>query len=115
MDSPVVLRLQSVSPFTSRGTRSYSGSAAALEEEAVQATFSSPPRCRTLSPVAYRYGLPTVGRRRASPVMARDHFLQAAARITRWSASGNPLDRLWGERFGLSSALRPRAVSGAPH
>jgi hypothetical protein len=32
-----------------------------------------------------------------------------------WSAAGNPLNRLWGERFGLSSALRPRAVSGAPN
>ena len=31
-----------------------------------------------------------------------------------WSAAGNPLNRLWGERFGLSSALRLRAVSGAP-
>jgi hypothetical protein len=31
-----------------------------------------------------------------------------------WSAAGNPLNRLRGERFGLSSALRPRAVSGAP-
>ena len=31
-----------------------------------------------------------------------------------WSTAGNPHHRLWGERFGLSSALRPRAVSGAP-
>jgi hypothetical protein len=31
-----------------------------------------------------------------------------------WSTSGNPHHRLRGERFGLSSALRPRAVSGAP-
>ena len=31
-----------------------------------------------------------------------------------WSTSGNPLNRRWGERFGLSSALRRRAVSGAP-
>jgi hypothetical protein len=81
MDSSVVLRLQSVFPFIPT-RRDYSGSAVALEEEAVQATFSSPPRCRTVSPVAYGFGLPTVGRRRASPVMAWDHFLQAAARIT---------------------------------
>lgn len=65
MDPSVVLRLRSVSPFTPRGMRSYSGSAAALEEEAVQATFSSPPRGLPVSPVAYRFGLPTVGRRRA--------------------------------------------------
>ena len=32
-----------------------------------------------------------------------------------WSAAGNPLNRLRGERFGLSSALRLRAVSGAPN
>src|SRR5262249_45902281 len=25
-----------------------------------------------------------------------------------WSAAGNPLFQLWGERFGLSSALRPK-------
>src|SRR5207244_4083033 len=41
-----------------------------------------PPRCRAISPVAYWIDLPTVGRRRASPVMTQDHFLQAAARIT---------------------------------
>ena len=44
MDSRVVLRLLSVFPFTRACARSYSGSAAALEEEAVKATFSSPPR-----------------------------------------------------------------------
>lgn len=59
--------------------RGYSGSADTLQEEAAKAAFSSPPRCRTFSPVAYRHGLPTVGRRRASPVMLQDHFLQAAA------------------------------------
>src|SRR6202035_1595263 len=31
-----------------------------------------------------------------------------------WSTSGIPLHRLWGERFGLSSALHPRAATGAP-
>jgi hypothetical protein len=31
-----------------------------------------------------------------------------------WSASGIPQHRGWGERFGLSSALHPRAVTGAP-
>jgi hypothetical protein len=45
---PFVLRLRSVSPFTSGRfqRRSYSGSAATLKEEAVKATFSSPPRRR---------------------------------------------------------------------
>ena len=31
-----------------------------------------------------------------------------------WSRPGNPHHRVWGERLGLSSALRLRAVSGAP-
>lgn len=41
----VVLRLQSVSPFTTCHfrTRRYSGSAAVLKEEATKAAFSSPP------------------------------------------------------------------------
>lgn len=84
MNSSVVLRLQSVSPFTSSRfrRRSYSGSAAALEEEAVKATFSSPPRRQTISPVAYTFDLPTAGRRRASPVITQDHLLQAAAGVT---------------------------------
>jgi hypothetical protein len=47
--------------------------------------------------------------------MAWDHFPQAAARLTQLVRSRQSADhRLWGERFGLSSALRPRAVSGAP-
>ena len=33
---------------------------------------------RTISPVAYTFDLPTIGRGRASPVMTQDHFLQAA-------------------------------------
>jgi hypothetical protein len=77
---PVVRSSSSaVSPFTSRTSRSYSGSAAALNEEATKAAFSSPPRRRVVSPVAYRLDLPTVRRRRASPVMHQDRFLQAVA------------------------------------
>jgi hypothetical protein len=84
MNSSVVLRLQSVSPFTPRRVAwGYSGSADTLKAEAAKAAFSSPPHCRAFSPVAYRLVLPTVGRRRASPVMTQDHFLQAAARLTR--------------------------------
>jgi hypothetical protein len=76
MSWPLVLRLRSVSPFTSGRFqhRSYCGSAATLKEEAVKATFSSPPLRRTISPAAYTFGLPTIGRRRASPVMAQDPF-----------------------------------------
>jgi len=48
MDLSFVLRLQSVSPFTSGRfrRRSYSSSAAIPKEEAAQAAFSSPPRRR---------------------------------------------------------------------
>jgi hypothetical protein len=113
VDSRIVLRLRSVSPFIPTG-RDYSGSAAALEEEAVKATFSSPPRCRTVSPMAYGSVLPTVGRRRASPVMAGTLFSRRLHVAPSWSAPGNPHHRVRGERLGLSSALRLRAVSGAP-
>ena len=58
MDARVVLLLLSVSPFTRLATR-YSGSAAALQEEAAKAAFSSPPHGPTLSPAAYRRDLPT--------------------------------------------------------
>ena len=34
---------------------------------------------RTFSPAAYTFGLPTIGRRRASPVTTQDPLLQAAA------------------------------------
>jgi hypothetical protein len=114
MDSRVVLVLLSVSPFTSRGMRGYSGSAAALEEEAVQATFSSPPRCRSVSPEAYRCDLPTVGRRRASPVMIRTVFFRRQHGSPAWSSPGNSHLRLRDGGFGSPSAFRPRAVSDAP-
>jgi hypothetical protein len=116
MDSSVVLRLQLVSPFTLRHWAwGYSGSADTLQEEAAKAAFSSTPRGRTFSPVAYRFGLPTVGRRRASPVMVQDHFLQAAARLTQVVTSiGNPQQPRMERGLGYSSTLRPRAVSGVP-
>ena len=37
---------------------------------------------KTFSPEAYTFDLPTIGRRRTSPVMTQDHFLQAATCIT---------------------------------
>ena len=60
-------------PFHSRPA-SYSGSAATLKEEAIKAMFSSPPHCRKISPGAYTRGLPTVRRRRASPVTSSGPF-----------------------------------------
>jgi len=61
-----------------------------------------------VSPVAYGLGLPTVGRRRASPVMAGTIFSRRRQVAPRWSASGNPRIRWRGERFGLSSALHQK-------
>ena len=46
----------------------YSESAVILEEEATEAAFSSPPHRPALSSMTYRQALPTVGRRRISPV-----------------------------------------------
>ena len=58
--------------------RRYSASAAVLKEEEAKATFSPPPRRHvpkdTFSPEAYMFDLPTIGRRRTSPVMTQDHF-----------------------------------------
>lgn len=69
---------------------------------------------RALSPVAYRRGLPTIGRWRASPVMVQDHFLQAAACITE-VVRDRPSARSVPRRgFGSPSALHPGAVTGAP-
>jgi hypothetical protein len=115
MDSHVVLRHQSVSPFTLRHLAwGYFGSADTLEEEAAKATFSSPPRCRAFSPVAYRLDLPSIGRRRASPVMTQDHFLQAATRSTQVVHPRQSARTEDGARLGTSSTLHPRAVTGAP-
>ena len=47
---------------------------------------------RTISPVAYTFNLPTVGRRRTSPVMTWDRFLQAATCIT---LDGSPAITAW--------------------
>lgn len=91
----------------------YSGSAATLEVEAVKATFSTPPHRRTISPEAYSRGLPTVGRRRASPVSTQGHFLQAAACGTLVVRPRHPHRRTRKES-GSSPALHTGAVTGAP-
>ena len=66
-----------------------------------------------ISPVAYTLDLPTVGRRRASPVMSQNHFLQAAAHITRVvHRRRSVLSAMGGLR--ASPALHSRAVTGAP-
>ena len=77
--------------------------------------LSSPLRrvVKTLSPVAYRLDLPTVGRRRTSPVMTQDHFLQAATRSTHSGpppVTASPAE----ERASDSSVLHRGAVIGTP-
>lgn len=68
---------------------------------------------RAFSPKAYTLGLPTAGRRRASPVMSQDHFLQAAACGTRVVRRRHPYHRRREDQ--VSPALHPRAVAGAPN
>ena len=81
----VVLRLQSVSTFT---TRRFQRAATPLLLLSLKKRRPRQPslhrrivivRKDTFSPEAYMFDLPTIGRRRTSPVMTQDHFLQAAA------------------------------------
>jgi hypothetical protein len=113
MDSQAVLLLLSVFPFTHRRCAT---PGLLLPFKRRRLRRPSPHRrvAHTLSPAAYRWDLPTVGRRRASPVMVQDRFLQAAACITvvvrsRPSAVSSPR-----RGFGSPSALHPGAVTGAP-
>lgn len=80
----VVLRLRSVSPFTTRRFQRAATPGLLLPSKRRPLRQCSPqPRfVRTISPVAYTFDLPTIGRGRASPVMTQDHFLQAATRST---------------------------------
>lgn len=54
------------------------------------------------------------GRRRASPVTSQDHFHQVAARLTPVVHLQRSACLEVGRAYGCSSALRSRAVSGAP-
>ena len=58
-----------------------------------------------ISPVAYTFDLPTIGRRRTSPVMTQDHCLQAATCIT---LDGPPAVTAWLPE-GRSSGSSPSA------
>ncbi len=80
----VVLRLQSVSPFTAHRFRHAATPVLLLSSKKRRLRQPSLHHrvVGTISPVAYTFDLPTIGRRRTSPVMAQDHFLQAAACIT---------------------------------
>jgi hypothetical protein len=100
----VVLRLRSVSPFTTRRFQHAATPALLLPLKRRPLRRRSPhPRfVRTISPVAYTFGLPTLGRGRASPVMTQDHFLQAATCIT---LTGSP---------SVTASLSERGASGSP-
>lgn len=86
----VVLRLQSVSTFTR--CRFQHAATPLLLLSSKKRRLRQPSLhhriVETISPVAYTFDLPTVGRRRTSPVMAQDHFLQAATCIT---PNGSPV------------------------
>ena len=80
----VVLRLQSVSPFTTYRFQHAATPVLLLSLKKRRLRQPSLHRriVKTFSPEAYTFDLPTIGRRRTSPVMTQDHFLQAATRIT---------------------------------
>ena len=106
----VVLRLQSVSPFTTYRFQDAATPVLLLPLKRRPSRQRSPHPNRvvkTISPVAYTFDLPTIGRGRASPVMTQDHFLQAATCIT---PNGSPaVTALLPER--RSSGSTPSASS----
>ena len=80
----VVLRLQTVSTFTTFRFQNVATPFLLLSSKKRRPRQPSLHRRivivqkDTFSPVAYMFDLPTIGRRRTSPVMSQDHFLQAA-------------------------------------
>ena len=78
MDSRAVLLLRSVFPFTQRCCAT-PGLLLPLKRRRLRRPSPHHRVVHVLSPAAYRQGLPTVGRWRASPVMVQDHFPQAVA------------------------------------
>ena len=92
----VVLRLRSVSLITTSRFQPAATPVLLLSSKRGRFRSSSPHRTKphlasrivgTISPVAYRSDLPTTGRRRTSPVMTQDLFLQGTTRSTR---TGSP-------------------------
>ena len=81
MDSRVVLLLRSVFPFTSRGGGGATpGLLLPLKRRRLRQPSPQHRVAHALSPGAYRRDLPTIGRWRASPVMAWDHFSPGGCR-----------------------------------
>jgi hypothetical protein len=115
MDTLVVLRHQSVFPFTSRGDREATPD---LLLPLKRRRFRRPsPHRRVAGPVRL-WLIGTTYRPSDGGGLHRSWLGTIFSRrlhvAPSWSTSGDPRVRQWGERFGLSSALRPRAVIGAP-
>jgi hypothetical protein len=106
----VVLRLRSVSPFTTRRFQRAATPALLLPLKRRPLRRRSPhPRfVRTISPVAYTFGLPTIGRGRASPVMTQDHFLQGATCSTFNGSPAVTVCLLERRSSGSTSSASPR-------
>ena len=112
MDSQFVLRLRSVSAFTRPGPSPHQRATPLLlppsKRRPLRQRSPHPNRIvGTISPVAYTLDLPTIGRRRTSPVMTQVHFLQAAACIT---PNGPPSVTAWLEG-GRSSEFDPQCFT----
>ena len=114
MNSSAILRLQSVSPFTPRSREATPDLLPPLKRRRLR---QPSPHRRIADPFhlwligsTYR----PFGRRRASPVMSQDHFLQAAARTTRVVHTRHSASTEIGAGIGSPSALHRGAVTGAP-
>ena len=114
MDSRVVLRLQSVSPFTSP----CGGATLDLLTPLKKRRLRQPsPHHRVAGPFhqwligsTYRPS-DGVGLHRSC---LRTIFSRRRRVAPTWSSFSNPRDRRWNESLGYSLALHPRAVTGAP-
>ena len=107
----VVLRLQSVSTFTT--CRCWYVATPLLllplKRRPLRQRSPHPNRIvRTISPVAYTFDLPTIGRGRASPVMTQDHFLQAATCSTFNGSPAVTVSLLERRSSGSTSSASPR-------
>jgi hypothetical protein len=107
MDSWAVLLLRSVFPFT-RPWCATPGLLLPLKRRRLRRPSPHHRVVRAFSPAAYRRGLPTIGRWRASPVMVQDHFLQAATCNTLMVRDRHSARSIPRRGFGSPSALPPR-------
>jgi hypothetical protein len=116
MDSSFILRLRSVSPFTRLGPcpRQRATPVLLLPSKRRPTRQCSPHRIRVtvgFHQRLIRHGLPTIGRRRASPVRLQDRCLQATTRTTPVSRRRHPYNRR--RKAWATSALHQLAETGA--